>query len=71
VLDALERCRVPTIAAIAGACTGGGFALRPPVTSASARDARFGLPIARTLGNCLSWPITALCRPDRSRALKR
>src|SRR5579875_1464142 len=27
VLSALERCRVPTIAAIAGACTGGGAAI--------------------------------------------
>jgi enoyl-CoA hydratase len=55
VLDSLERCRVPTIAAIAGACTGGGAAI------AAACDIRFGapnlrlgFPIARTLGNCLS-----------------
>src|SRR5882672_5753106 len=27
VLQTLERCRVPTIAAIAGACTGGGAAI--------------------------------------------
>jgi enoyl-CoA hydratase/carnithine racemase len=55
VLGALEKCRVPTIAAIAGACTGGGASiamccdLRIAVSSA-----RFGYPVARTLGNCLS-----------------
>lgn len=55
VLGALERVRVPTIAAIAGACTGGGAGI------AAACDIRvctpslkFGFPIARTLGNTLS-----------------
>jgi enoyl-CoA hydratase/carnithine racemase len=54
-LSALERCRVPTIAAIAGACTGGGAAVAGccdlRIATASAK---FGFPIARTLGNCLS-----------------
>ena len=55
VLGTLEKCRVPAIAAIAGACTGGGAGLRPAATSASApQSTRFGFPIARTLGNCLS-----------------
>ncbi|MEK9721555.1 MAG: enoyl-CoA hydratase [Quisquiliibacterium sp.] len=55
ILGVLETCRVPTIAAIAGACTGGGFGIAAccDLRIASA-DARFGLPIARTLGNCLS-----------------
>lgn len=55
VLGAIESCRVPTIAAIAGACTGGGFAIAAccDLRIATA-DARFGFPIARTLGNCLS-----------------
>lgn len=54
-LTDLEKCPVPTIAAVTGACTGGGGAI------AAACDIRlcderlkFGFPIARTLGNCLS-----------------
>jgi enoyl-CoA hydratase/carnithine racemase len=55
VLAALERCRVPTIAAIAGACTGGGAAIAAACDiRIGAANARFGFPIARTLGNCLS-----------------
>ncbi len=55
VLGALERCRVPTIAAIAGACTGGGAAIAATCDlRLAASNARFGFPIARTLGNCLS-----------------
>ncbi len=55
VLGALERCRVPVIAAIAGACTGGGAAIAAcsDLRIATA-DLKFGFPIARTLGNCLS-----------------
>lgn len=55
VLGSLERLRVPTVAAIAGACTGGGAAIAASCDLRIAtRDARFGFPIARTLGNCLS-----------------
>ena len=55
VLGGLERLRVPTVAAIAGACTGGGAAIAAACDLRIAtRDARFGFPIARTLGNCLS-----------------
>lgn len=54
-LGALERCRVPTIAAIKGACAGGGAAIAACCDlRIAARSARFGFPIARTLGNCLS-----------------
>ena len=55
ILDALERCPIPTIAAIAGACTGGGAAIAACCDlRVGARNARFGMPIGRTLGNCLS-----------------
>jgi enoyl-CoA hydratase/carnithine racemase len=55
VLGVLERCRVPSIAAIAGACTGGGAAIAAACDiRVAASTARFGFPVARTLGNCLS-----------------
>jgi len=55
VLDTLERCSKPVIAAICGACTGGG-ALIAAVSDLriAARNARVGVPVARTLGNCLA-----------------
>jgi enoyl-CoA hydratase len=55
VLGALETCRVPTIAAIAGACTGGGAGIAACCDIRIGTAAtRIGFPIARTLGNCLS-----------------
>ena len=55
VLVALERCRVPTIAAMAGACTGGGAAIAGCCDlRLGTASLKFGFPIARTLGNCLS-----------------
>src|SRR3989475_11033921 len=74
ILSALERCRVPTIAAIAGACTGGGAAIAACCDLRIAtRTARFGFPIARTLGNCLSMSslgrLTALIGPARVKDL--
>jgi len=55
VLGSIERCPVPTIAAIAGACTGGGAAIAAACDlRIAAANSRFGFPIARTLGNCLS-----------------
>jgi enoyl-CoA hydratase len=55
VLDTVECCPVPTIAALAGACTGGGAAIAAACDLRLAtRDLKFGFPIARTLGNCLS-----------------
>ena len=70
VLGTLESCRVPTIAAIAGACTGGGAAIAACCDlRIGTADARFGFPIARTLGNCLSIAniarLTALIGPAR------
>jgi enoyl-CoA hydratase/carnithine racemase len=55
VMRALESIRVPTIAAIAGACTGAGAAIAACCDLRIASpSARYGFPIARTLGNCLS-----------------
>ncbi|WP_083101148.1 enoyl-CoA hydratase/isomerase family protein [Pseudophaeobacter leonis] len=53
VLEAVERCPVPTIAAVHGACTGGGgsIAAACDIRIASA-GLKFGFPIGRTLGNC-------------------
>jgi len=70
VLDTLERCPKPTIAAIAGACTGGGAGIATACDiRIAARGARFGFPIARTLGNCLSMSnyarLAALIGPAR------
>ena len=55
VLDAVENVRVPTIAAIQGACTGGGAGIAAACDlRIGAPSARLGFPIARTLGNTLS-----------------
>lgn len=55
VLRAVEACPVPTIAAIDGACTGGGAGIAAACDLRVASPAlKFGFPIARTLGNCLS-----------------
>src|SRR6266516_5636648 len=55
VLGTLETCRVPVIAAIAGACTGGGAGIAACCDlRIGTKTTRMGFPIARTLGNCLS-----------------
>lgn len=51
----LESVGVPTVAAVRGYCVGGGLAIAAVCDlRVAARSARFGVPIARTLGNCLS-----------------
>jgi enoyl-CoA hydratase len=53
--SAIGSCVLPTIAAISGACTGGGAAIAACCDMRIAtRDLKFGFPIARTLGNCLA-----------------
>ncbi len=69
-LEAIERCAVPTVAAIAGFCTGGGAAIAAVCDIRIATvNAQFGFPIARTLGNCLSMAnyarLAALIGPQR------
>ena len=55
VLNDVEQCPVPTIAAITGACTGGGAAIAAACDIRICdKNLKFGFPIARTLGNCLS-----------------
>jgi enoyl-CoA hydratase/carnithine racemase len=74
VLDSIETCPLPTIAAISGACTGGG-AMIAAVCDLRIADAalRFGFPIARTLGNTLSARslsrLAALMGPARTREM--
>jgi enoyl-CoA hydratase/carnithine racemase len=55
VIDRLERVRRATVAVVDGPAVGGGcaIALACDVRICS-RRARFGVPVAKTLGNCLS-----------------
>ncbi len=55
VMNAIERTRVPTLAAIHGACTGGGASIAACCDlRIGSRALKYGFPVARTLGNCLS-----------------
>jgi enoyl-CoA hydratase/carnithine racemase len=74
VLTQLEQCRVPTVAAITGACTGGGAGIAACCDlRIGTKSTRIGFPIARTLGNCLSMSsisrLTALVGPARVKDL--
>jgi len=72
VLGTLEQCRVPVIAAIAGACTGGGAGIAACCDiRIGTASTRMGFPIARTLGNCLSMSnisrVVSLVGPARTK----
>ncbi|MBI3400805.1 MAG: enoyl-CoA hydratase/isomerase family protein [Acidobacteria bacterium] len=55
VLDRLERVTKPTIAQVQGVAAGGGCAIALTCDLRVATpESTFGMPIARTLGNCLS-----------------
>ncbi|MCI2417200.1 enoyl-CoA hydratase/isomerase family protein [Saccharopolyspora sp. K220] len=55
VLERLESTTVPTVAAISGFCVGAGIALAAVCDiRVSTVTGRFGVPVARTLGNCLA-----------------
>jgi enoyl-CoA hydratase len=55
VIDRLERVKRPTIAQIQGVATGGGCSIALACDlRVCTPDARLGVPIAKTLGNCLS-----------------
>jgi enoyl-CoA hydratase/carnithine racemase len=74
VLTTVEECRVPTIAAINGACTGGGAGIAACCDlRIGTKTTKIGFPIARTLGNCLSMSsvsrLSALIGPARVKDL--
>jgi enoyl-CoA hydratase/carnithine racemase len=55
VLDRLERVAKPTIAHVQGVAAGGGCAIALACDlRVASPESSFGIPIARTLGNCLS-----------------
>jgi enoyl-CoA hydratase/carnithine racemase len=61
IVARLETVRLPTIAAVSGYCIGGGLALAAACDlRVATHTARFGVPIARTVGNCLSMNTHAM-----------
>src|ERR671915_438201 len=73
-VDADERVRKPTIAVIDGYAIGGGMSIAAVCDlRLCTPDAKFGIPIARTLGNCLSIEnyarLVALIGPARTKQL--
>jgi enoyl-CoA hydratase/carnithine racemase len=74
VLDRLEQVRVPTIAQVEGVAAGGGCVIACVCDLRICTPAaQFGVPIARTLGNCLSTAnlarIAEIVGPARARDL--
>ena len=55
IIDRVERVKLPTIAQVHGVAAGGGCAIALACDlRVCTPDAKFGIPVARTLGNCLS-----------------
>jgi enoyl-CoA hydratase/carnithine racemase len=74
VIDRIERLPIATIAEVDGAAVGGGCAIAMACDLRICSErARFGVPVSRTLGNCLSMNNTArmvdLIGPARTRDL--
>ena len=74
VVGRLERVRKPTVAVIDGYAIGGGMSIAAVCDlRLCTPDAKFGIPIARTLGNCLSIEnyarLMTLIGPARTKAL--
>ncbi len=74
VIGRLERVRKPTVAVIDGYAIGGGMSIAAVCDlRLCTPDARFGIPIARTLGNCLSIEnyarLVSLIGPARTKDL--
>lgn len=62
MLRALAQLPQVTVAAVEGVCVGGGLAVATHCdVRIATRDARFGYPIARTLGNALSREVLQRC----------
>ena len=60
VIDRIERLTIATIAEVDGAAAGGGCAIAMACDLRICSErARFGVPVSRTLGNCLSMANTA------------
>lgn len=60
VIDRIEQLSMPTIAEVDGPAVGGGCAIALACDFRVCSDrARFGVPVSRTLGNCLSMANTA------------
>jgi enoyl-CoA hydratase/carnithine racemase len=74
VLSTIRAVRVPVIAAVQGAAVGGGLALAACCDLVIATpEARFGVPVAQTLGNVISPATLQLLRlrlgPSRTTAM--